>query len=348
MSGYLLAIMTLEPRGDGHHDDVLVHPAVQPVRDARAADGRPGRALGGRGCRSRSWSSAVVFTAIVATRMYAAGRAALRAAAGDPHVHRGGASRRLSAALRLVVQREPADQRQHRGGRRPSAAATRHPRRRSPGWPPRSATAGCGHPAGTGSSAAGRGSRRSPGRPPRRRGRGPRWRWPGPRRTSSPGRRTRRSASRRLTSGWASSDRPSRSSTSNARNAAGGPPLPANRASSAAASARPWASTTTSSPSSSAERAATRTARPGELGERRGQVGAVRVDDPDLAGARQVGRADRRPARAGRPTTARRGARPSRTASGSGRGSIGRRSGRSGRRSVSSRSESWSDIVARW
>ena len=72
--------------------------------------------------------------------------------------------------------------------------------------------------------------------------------------TSSPGRRTRRSAARRFSSGCPSSHMPSRWSRSNTRSATGRPGRPDSRSRSASSSARPRASTTTSSPSRTADR----------------------------------------------------------------------------------------------
>ena len=107
------------------------------------------------------------------------------------------------------------------------------------------------------------------------------------------------------------------------------------------------ASTTTSSPSRIADRAATRTAgRPARAGRR--DVDAVRVDDPDLAAARPAPPGRRTRAPAARPTTARTGGPPSRTAPGSGPAASAAGPGSSGRRSAvaSSGRASWSAIVA--
>ena len=111
--------------------------------------------------------------------------------------------------------------------------------------------------------------------------------------TSSPGRRTRRSASRRRTSGCDSSDRPSRWSRSNARNAAGRPGSPASRRASSSGSARPAASTTTSSPSRIADRAATRTASPASSGSIVRQVVAGGIANHDRPASGRVRRPDR-------------------------------------------------------
>ena len=80
------------------------------------------------------------------------------------------------------------------------------------------------------------------------------------------------------------------------------------------ASARPAPSTTTSSPSRIAERAATRTASPASSGSAAvtSTPAASRIRTSPFAG--RVGRPDRRRAPARRPTTARTGARRSRTA----------------------------------
>ena len=73
MAGYLSAIVALGGGGGAWIDDRVVPAAVQPVRDARPADGLGGPAVAGRAvdrdpARRRSRSSP-----IVATRMYAAG-----------------------------------------------------------------------------------------------------------------------------------------------------------------------------------------------------------------------------------------------------------------------------------
>ncbi len=82
------AVAAAEPRRDGRlphrgrhaererrrrHDPRLVRAAVQPVRDARAADGRGRRSPGSSRSRSGCCSSAIVVVAVVATRMYEAG-----------------------------------------------------------------------------------------------------------------------------------------------------------------------------------------------------------------------------------------------------------------------------------
>ena len=149
-----------------------------------------GRAVGRR-CwwrPSRSWRSSRRGCTRRASCSTASGRGCARSSR-----RRGAADQR--AGLSLVVERQPADQRQDRrrgrGRRRPDrlVGRARRPRPRPlPGRaPPRTATAGCGPRAGTGSPAGGPGSRRCPGRRPPRTARCPRSRWPAPRRPRRPG-----------------------------------------------------------------------------------------------------------------------------------------------------------------
>ena len=163
-----------------------------------------------------------------------------------------------------------------------------------------------------------------------------------------PGRSTRRSASRRLTSGRASSDRPSRWSTSNARNAAGGP-LAAGEPRLERGRIR---AAVRHRPRPARRRAAPTARRPGPPCRRARGMPPTGPPRPrrrpgprrsPAASAGPIPTSTRRPPHHGSKRCS-----SESNASGSGRGSIGRRSGRSGRRSVSSRSESWSDIVARW
>ena len=165
--------------------------------------------------------------------------------------------------------------------------------------------------------------------------------------TSSPGRRIRRSASRRLTSGCDSNERPSWCSRSNARNAAGWPGSPASRRSSSRGSARPVPSTTTSSPSRIADRAATRTAIPANSGSAadtsRPAASTIRTSPSPGCIAGPMYANARTPPHHGSNRCS-----SESNGSGSRRGSIGRRSGRSGSRSVSSRKVSWSGMARRW
>ena len=91
IAGYLPAIVALGGGGGAWIDARVVPAAVQPVRDARPADGRGGRAVAGRALsigflvapsRSSRWSR---------SRMYAAGVLLYGQRPGVPGVHRGGA-----------------------------------------------------------------------------------------------------------------------------------------------------------------------------------------------------------------------------------------------------------------
>ena len=181
MVGYLTAIVALGGGGGRVGHARLVPAAVQPVRDARAADGLGGRAVGGR---------AVDRAAGGGDRGRGRGRDAgctrpgvllYGQRPGIARLRRGGARARWATAGRVArLSRSSSGSRliRARTGARPrpapatsaslGAVEPSRARHRRPVPPPRTATAGSGRRAGTGSTAAGRGSRRCPGRRPPR------------------------------------------------------------------------------------------------------------------------------------------------------------------------------------
>ena len=110
--------------------------------------------------------------------------------------------------------------------------------------------------------------------------------------TSSPGRRTRRSASCRLASGWPSNDRPSIWRRSSARNATARPARPSSRAAIAAGSARPARIDDHDLPVQHRRACVDPHGEPGQLAQVPGEVGAILVHDADNPSAGQLGRAD--------------------------------------------------------
>ena len=132
--------------------------------------------------------------------------------------------------------------------------------------------------------------------------------------TSSPGRRTRRSASRRRTSGCESSDRPSRWSRSKARNATGRPASPRQPPRQLLAIGATGAVDDDQLAVEDRRAGGDPDGQPGQLGECGGDVARRphRRSGPRRSRPRRPARSTRAPAR--RPTTARTGARPNRTA----------------------------------
>ena len=132
--------------------------------------------------------------------------------------------------------------------------------------------------------------------------------------TSSPGRRTRRSASRRRTSGCDSSDRPSRWSRSNARNAAGRPGSPGQPTRQLDRVRPPRGIDHDQLAVQDRRPRGDPDGQPGQLGQHVRQVVAGGIANHDRPVARPSPPARSTRGRVHRPTTARTGARRSRTA----------------------------------
>ena len=171
--------------------------------------------------------------------------------------------------------------------------------------------------------------------------------------TSSPGRRIRRSASRRLTSGWLSSDGPveveqvegQEGDRSPGRRRPGGRPAPS-------ASARPSASTTHELAVEDGRARGDPDGRAGQLGQGRRPVDAVGIDDPHVAVARRVGRTDEHEGPRPAPPRLEQVVRPSRTpraagAAASAAGPAGRAGGPRSRRAGASAGRPWSCPMVR-
>ena len=341
---------------------------LEPVRDARPAHRSGGSSRGSSCCRSGCCVATIAVVAVVAIRIYAAGRAAVRPAArasrarswrrpraaadarrcrsasrparSAPHSSKSSGSRRISARTGAAPRSGP----RRRPRRRPGASRRPGRRRDEPPQPAADARAG------TGSTAGGPASRRSPGRRPPRTAPGPRSAIAGTATTSSPGPQDPPERSRRRTSGWREQrppveveqvegeerDRPARLAAPAAGQLAGvGPAGGIDDDQLAVEDRRPGRDPD---------------GQPGQLGQRRGRRRARRhrrtATSPPPA---TLGRPDRRE----RPLAApprleqvlvgverlRRGARQHRPQV---------REIRAGPESGSSRSESWSAIVARW
>ena len=257
------------------------------------------------------------------------GRAAVRPATGAAGLRRGGAPGVTPAAssvcASVLVERQPADQGEDRRRGRPRDVdpATVRSARPSPTGRrrPRTATAGSGSRAGTGWPAAAPGSRRSPGRRPPRTGRPPRSRWPA------------RRPPRRPVAGRGEAPpaaAPAAATAATGRRGGAGrrrgtpPAVPARPASRRASSAGIGPARRVDHDQLPVEdRRACRDPdrQPGQLRQGRRHVPPARIaDDRRRRSPAASAGPDRRRSPARRPTTARTGARPSRTAPAGGAG----------------------------